>query len=269
MYTGYMDHMHGFEGGGNERKEAIKPVDCMVLLGHSVEEVTTHSGNKTWKPTALIQKRVEEDPGKWFRTGDRDPHMMADHEEAYVGGGNAVTLAGAEMYDELREAGSIPKLVIFAAGRAFYLKKKGTPEGFSEGIPMKEVFDRKARISEEQETIILGENKQTKDDIEGPLRIALERGYKSLAFLMLRMRIERAHAFYEKALDDQPEYRSIDTSFIAAEDLLVERYKDHPELLSKILKEFEDSTAFKKTAEDEKGGTDALRSGQYKGKGNY
>ena len=102
-----------------------------------------------------------------------------------------------------------------------------------------------------------------------PTRLVQERGYASVAFLMLGLRIERARAFYEKALEEHPEYRALDVSFVPAEDVLRERYADHPELFKKIMDEFENSEGFRKTDEDERGGTDAARGNAYKGKGHY
>ena len=103
-------------------------------------------------------------------------------------------------------------------------------------------------------------------------RLVLDRGHKSMAFVMLEMRIARAKAFFYALISDHPEYSAIAVEFIAAEDVLRERYKEHPwaaQTLEGIIERFHSSLAFAATKEDENGGIKALLKGQYKGRGNY
>lgn len=177
-----------------EKKEDFKPVDCLVLLGHSIEEVATAGGEIAWKPTRLIQKLNE----NGWRTGERDTNLDPNDESAYVGGGNAVSIAAAEFFNQLTERAETsdaeaPKLVVFAAGRPAYLKKCNTPEELSEGVPMTEVFQREIKPLKKYapETLFLNDNKNTRDDIEKPVALAFERGLRRIAFVMLDVRIER------------------------------------------------------------------------------
>ena len=108
--------------------------------------------------------------------------------------------------------------------------------------------------------------------IEQSMRLAASRGMKRVDFVLLGMRIPRAKAFYEKLIQDDPSLAEIEVEFIPAEDLLRERYKDHPHALqnfNEVFTEFEDSESYKRTAGKEAAGVEALKRDDYKGKGQY
>jgi len=248
----------------------ISSVDCLVVLGHSIESVTNNGvtvcdDHRQWAPTRLIQERNE----KGYRTGIRNWKLRPDDESAYIGGGNLVTLA-ATQFIETRE---FPKLLVFAAGRPFYLKEANTPPLLNEGVFMKTSLIRKLSSKSQLHAMtVLSDNKNTKDDIEKPLSLAFERGWQSVEYLMLGMRIPRAEAFLLETLKSRPALQEMTTSFLPAEDLVRERYVKSPVVLAMfeaLLKRIEGSRAFQKTMQDEQGGIAALQKEEYKGTGNY
>src|SRR3989344_3422322 len=119
-----------------EKEHEIKPVDCLVVLGRGGEKVKTPEG-EVWKPTRYIQELDE----KGFRTGVRKLAIGKEDTRTWVAGGTANTIAGIEVFEKLKEMETPPKLLIISAGRPAYLEKE--PKGFSEGVVMKEIYDRK------------------------------------------------------------------------------------------------------------------------------
>ncbi|MDO8558594.1 MAG: hypothetical protein Q7S09_05460 [bacterium] len=248
-----------------ESKELFK-TECLVIPGHGIEFVG-EEGNGKWKPTRLVQGIDD----KGWRTGKRNPGL--DDEKAIVGGGNAVVLAGAQYFRDLEKSGSLPRLVIFAAGRAGYLEKSAPDDPLlCEGVPMMESFEKETSATEligKDGVVIISGTKTTRDDVERSIELAVSKGLTKIAFLLLELRLERASVFWEIMKKERPELASLDVRFLAAEDFLKERYKNHPELVDKILSEFKSSKAFGKTDEAEKGGAQAAREGKYTGKGKY
>ena len=242
--------------------------EVIVVPGHSIERVDV-KGEEKWKPTRLIQE-VDD---KGWRTAERNLDLDKDGENAIVGGCNAVTLAAAQYYEDLVKKGVPPKLVIFAAGRAAALDKHAADNpSLSEAGPMMEVFERETNASENlgNENIkILDKTKTTQDDVENSIELAHAEGLTKVAFLLLDLRLDRAEAFWEAMKEKKPELVSMEVKFLAAEDFLRERYKDQPEMIEKILSEFTASEAYHKTNQAEIGGAEAVRSGKYKGKGQY
>ena len=244
-----------------ENQEQIPNVEVLAIIGHSIEEDTTRG----WVPTRLIQKMDESKK----RTGVRDRGLGPDDERAYVGGGNAVALAAAEMYETLIARGSPPRAVSVVPGRPLYLEK--APPDVNEGTVMLDAFKKKVKHLPDT-FITLGAARNTQGELEQHLRMCVERGYKSIGFVLLDLRIERAEAILERLKAEHPEFSSLETKCISAETLLRHRYQDEPERLvqvEKMLKAFSVSAAATKTVTDEKGGAEAIRQGTYKGKGNY
>ena len=246
------------------------PAECIVIPGHSIEFVKRASGTGTWKPTRLIQGVNE----RGWRTGKRKLDLTPKSEDAIVGGGTAVTLAAAEYFSELKENGTPLKLIIFAAGRPAYLNENAPedPE-LVEGKPMVKLFEQETRaieeLGEENVVVLWKGHKNTQDDVEKSIELAVSRGYTRIAFLLLELRLERAEAFWNAIRKEKPELNSLDVRFLAAEDFLRRRYKEHPEMARKIISAFESSRAFDKTKKSEVGGAKAVREGGYQGKGNY
>jgi len=252
----------------NNIETQIRPVECLVILGRGIEKVNVE-GKEVWKPTRYIQRLNS----KGFRTGSREPALGANDatetEKVFVAGGTANVLAGIEFYEMFKEKGQEPKLVIFAAGRPAYLDEE--PAGFNEGEPMKEIFDRRIG-NEDHETIIQGDDKNTKDDVVNSLKNALEKGMETVAIINTEIAMPRTQEFYKLALQENPEFSQLKVYFIESERLLKERYKDNPVALSefeKIQNELKSSEAWKYTKEREDGGIQAIRDGKYKGKGKY
>lgn len=258
----------GEKASPEQEKEPLYQAECIVVPGHSIERVDIGDKEK-WKPTRLIQGVNE----KGWRIGKRNIDLDKDSDRAIVGGGNAVTLAAAQYYETLTKEGVPPKLVIFSAGRAAYLDEQAPedPE-LCEAIPMVEKFTRATDVLEElgEENIqILNKTKTTRDDVEQSVELAHSRGLKKIAFLLLDLRLARAEAFWQQMKELRPDLADMEVRFLAAEDFLRERYKDHPEIIDKILADFKSSTAYDTTDRAEKGGTEAVRQGDYKGKGRY
>lgn len=243
-----------------ENRSEIPPVDALAIIGHSIE----HDVTRGWIPTRLIQKM---DAKK--RTGMRDRSLGPDDDSAYVGGGTAVALAAAEMYDALVEKGLRPKAVSVVPGRPLYLES--APPEINEGAVMLEAFKRKTKQKPDN-IITLGVAKNTAGELEEHLKMCVERGYTSIGFVLIDLRIERAQALLDKLKTEHPEFQALQTHLVSAEVLLRERYKDNPRRLKQlagVLNTFSDSQAHGRTVADEKGGTEAIRAGTYKGKGAY
>ena len=130
-----------------------------------------------------------------------------------------------------------------------------------------------SKANEIPENIItLGVAKNTASELEEHLKMCVERGYKSIGFVLLDLRIGRAEALIDRLKAEHKEFSYIETHCISAENLLRHRYKDNPSRLAtfeKMLADFTASKAYEKTVADEKGGAEAIRKGTYKGKGNY
>ena len=255
----------------------LSATDMLVLLGHSIEEVkrggiVVNGDSRQWAPMRLIQKMRMEGEKK-YREASRNFNLSPDDPMAYIGGGCAIVTAAVQVFEELKVMGKPLSLLVFAAGRPFYLKDKRTPEALNEGIVMKTFFLRKAGVKEgDLPMLILAENKNTHDDIEKPLLLAVEKKLKSIAFLMLAMRISRARAFLDKIQQDHPETSHIEINFISAEDLLRRRYQQSPnvlEMLNRLLDIIEGSAAYQATELDERGGLEAFKKQSYRGTGNY
>jgi len=244
-----------------ENKEGIPQVDVLAIVGHSIEEDKIRG----WVPTRLIQKMDESKK----RTGVRDRGLRSDDDLSYVGGGNAVALAAAEAYNVLLARGMPPKAVSAVSGRPLYLKK--APSEMNEGAIMLAAFTKK--IQRQPDAVIaLGTARNTQGELEAHLKMCVERGYKTIGFLLLDLRVERAEALLNRLKAEHPEFLPIETHCLSTENLLRSRYQDNPARLGhveKMFAAFTASKAYAKTVADEKSGTEAIRKGTYKGKGNY
>ncbi len=235
----------------NEAIKEIPEVDVLAIIGHSIEEDATRG----FVPTRLIQKLDENKR----RTGVRERGLSPDDDSAYVGGGNAVALAAAEMYDVLIERGTPPKAVSVVPGRPLYLEH--TSSDINEGTVMLEAFTRRAKQQPEN-VVTLGMAKNTAGELEEHLKMCVERSYKSIGFVLLELRIERAEALLDKLKREHTEFSSLETYLVSAETLLRHRYRDNPNRLrelEKISTAFTKSQAHIKTVVDEKGGAEATK----------
>lgn len=244
-----------------EADKNIPKMDVLALIGHSIESDTTRG----YLPTRLIQKMDETKK----RTGVRDRTLTPDDERAYAGGGNAVALASAELYDALAERGTPPKTVAVVSGRPLYLEN--APPNVNEGTVLLEAFEKKIHRKPDN-VATLGAARNTAGELEEHLKFCIAQGHKSIGFVLLDLRIPRVEALLEKLKREHLEFQGLQTHVLSAETLLRERYKDNPNRLKEletVLGAFSNSEAHKKTVADEKGGTEAIRAGTYKGKGAY
>ena len=259
-----MKKTESFPQNQEQTVELIPSVDVLAIIGHSIE----HDKERGWIPTRFIQKL--DTHGK--RTGVRESTLDPDDDSAYVGGGNAVATAAAEMYHFLAKRGELPKAVSVVSGRPLYLEQ--APPDVNEGSVMLEAFKRKAKWQPESkgELITLGTARNTAQELEQHLRMCVERGYTKIGFVLLDLRIERARALLNRLQTAHPEFSAVETSLISAETLLRHRYEEHPARLAEFegtLRAFTSSKAHVKTVKDEQGGTQALKQDTYKGTGNY
>ena len=199
----------------NEAILDIPQMDALAIIGHSIEE----DKNRGWLPTRLIQKM---DEGK-KRTGVRDRKLHQDDDLAYVGGGNAVALAAAEAYNMLLEKGMPPKAVSVVPGRPLYLEK--APLEVNEGHVMLEAFAKKVQRQPDA-VITLSTARNTQGELEEHLKMCVTRGYKSIGFVLLDLRIDRAKAILDSLKAEHPEFLSIETHCLSAGTLLRNRYKN-------------------------------------------
>lgn len=257
------------ESLGELKNLVLQQPDCIVILGHGIEEVEAN-GKKVWRPSRLIQGLDE----NGWRTGVRDLNLNPDDEAASRGGGNAVTLAASQLFEDTNEIGRPPKLIVFAAGRSAYLERDPDPT-LNEGRVMKALFMRKTgfeKIGNRSDIVILDKNMNTHDDIANSLRLAFDKELRSVAFIMLDIKIARAQAFLDKIIEKSSKYLSLDIKFVPAEILLEERYMGHPfsmKEFTEIMKRFKQSKVYAATVEGESGGIAAILEGDYKGRGQW
>ena len=244
-------------------KEGPLSFDGIIVLGRGIEQVNV-GGERKWKPTRAIEKLSS---GKQH-SGTRIEGLTPEDgdELVVVAGANANTLAAVELFDELKKSGGQPSLVIFSAGRPDYLKNE-KDKALSEGKILAEKFTglEKDKIGE-TETLVLDKNKNTKDDILYALKAARDRGIKRVAIITISLHVERASEFAKLIMQENPELSNIEIQFIPSEELLEKRYSKSPHASKKFkegLAKLKQSVAWKRTAEKEKSGVEALRQGKY------
>jgi len=243
--------MGGSDASG--RADEIVTIEAICILGRGIERVSTRSG-PVWRPTRYIE-RPSPSGG---HSGYRYPAAM-DDASALIAGSHANVLAACTLYDRMRQNGATPRLVAFAAGRPGYLDADPDTT-LTEGKILREAFTRRVRVpAEETEIMILAENRNTRDDIDRIAALAGERSITAVAMITVRVHIPRAAEFGRLARTfDGP----VRLDFVAAEDLLQERYARHPGIL-RALDQAVRSAAYERTAAREANGVRALLTGTY------
>ena len=233
-----------------EERISHSPCEAIVVLGRGV----CKDKEGRWRPTPYFEQLKESQHSGVFNNNP-DP----ENENTVIGGGNANVLAIFHLYKELSKCGRPPKLIIFAAGRPDFLKSE--PSAISEGMVMRNVLFR--RLDREKikrpETIILADNKNTKDDIEESLKTLVQRGIKTATIITVQVHVDRAIEFTKLAKAKTERSADIDITFISSEAILGEinpRYK-------KIFEEAKKSAPSQRTEIKEKVGIEALRRGKY------
>ena len=228
-------------------------VGALCVLGRGIERVKTRYAS-VWRPTRYL----EQPSAGGGHSGTR--HQAALHDAtSLIAGGNANLLAACTLLDRLRRQGHTPNLVIFAAGRPPYLSTGADPT-LNEGIVMQDSFLRRASLNPRRtRLIILTENRNTYDDITSTISLAVQRGISQIAVITVRVHIARSMEFARQTPDIKNHLR---LSFLAAEDLLHERYRNHPCIVG-ALDAARTSAAYQRTAAREAHGLQALRTGTY------
>ncbi|HLJ48461.1 MAG TPA: hypothetical protein VKU01_20745 [Bryobacteraceae bacterium] len=230
-------------------------IGAICVLGRGIEKVHTRSGD-VWKPTRYIERPTS----KGAHSGERVPGNNLNDDISLIAGAHANVLAACQLFEELKASGDTPHIVVFAAGRPAYLASDPDPS-LSEGRVLADVFIRKLRgATLDTEILVLSHNRDTKDDIDECMTLALSRGISGLAVITVGLHIARASEFAKLA----PQYgKGIDLRFIAAEELLLRRYATFSSLRGRLTS-IANSPAYKRTLDRENRGIEALRSGGYK-----
>lgn len=225
--------------------------DILCLLGRGIEQVAI-GPNLVWRPTRYIERTTLE--GR--HTGIRDRSAAIDDDYSLIAGSNAIVMAGCHLLkrpDLLREN----RLIIFAAGSPPYLSSR--PELYlSEGQVMLERL-RRASPRSSFEHIILERNQNTRDDMLETCGIAASRGLTRVKAITVAVHAARTQAFAEAACHE------IQTVFVkveSAEQILRDRYANRHRCLE-IMDRANSSRAYSRTAERERHGLEALRTGRY------
>lgn len=242
-------------------KASVPKYDAIVVLGRGIGK----DSSGKWRPISYL---VESS----LHSGVFNNQVSPDNETGIVGGGNANTLALFHAYEQLSSAGSPPQLVIFAAGRPNYLAGEN-PE-LSEGSIMRDKFLSKltAKDIPEPETIILDQNKNTRDDMVESLKMIKERGLRNTVIITVGVQIERAEEFLKLARGQAGiSEKDVHIDFKAAEDILKEASDKYKGRFGKTSKHvgYKQTVGYKKTEEMEKRGVQRLHDGTYFTTGPY
>lgn len=243
-------------------KESVPKYDAIVVLGRGIGQ---NSFGK-WKPVSYF---VEES----LHSGVFDNKVNPNSETSLIGGGNANTLALYHFYRQLSKKGFPPKLVVFAAGRPDYLANEDSD--LSEGRVMRNKFLNKLgwkKGVQQPDTVILNENKNTRDDMVESLRMIKERGFQNVVMITVDVQIERAKEFLRLAREQAgiPE-KDVHIDFKASEGILMEVSDKYKNKLGKTSKHvgYRETTGYLKTEAMEKRGVQRLRYGTYFTTGPY
>ena len=231
-------------------------VEAICVLGRGIERVGTNRGD-VWRPTRYIEVLST----RGAHLGRRVRGIDINGEHSVIAGANANVVAACQLFEELRNSGRAPRLVIFAAGRPSYLLDE-SDKNLTEGRILSEHFTRKVQPkSGETDIIILKHNRDTKDDIDEILKVAARRDVNKVTIVTVAVHLARAAEFARVAC--QGCGTRVDLNFMASEQLLVRRYarSNH---FTNVLRLCEQSAAYMRTASEEQRGIEAIRSGTYR-----
>ena len=109
------------------------------------------------------------------------------------------------------------------------------------------------------EHLILANNRNTRDEMRETCQAAVSRGLKRVRAMTVSVHVPRTQEFATQACREFP---GVSFHVEAAEDVLRRRYSNRPRCLEEI-RTMKDSPCYARTAEPERRGLDALRSGNY------
>jgi len=223
--------------------------DAIIVFGRGVGKDIR--GN--WRPTPYVEE---------FKGGRHKgifERVDPESKSSFIGGSNANVLAAVQLFEELRRTSILPKLVIFAAGRPDYLSKESL--WMTEGRILEEKFRQKIRkFSSSVQTVILEQNKNTKDDINESLKLVANQGFGRVAIITIGVHIPRSREFFRLAQKEGKVPAELEVDFLAAEEILARRSKRY----TKIFELTRKTEAHKRTAACEKEGVKKLRLGHYR-----
>lgn len=233
-------------------------MDALCVIGRGIERVKTSNGY-VWRPTRFIEKLSP----NGYHTGYREQSITPDGDSVVIAGANANVLAAIQLFEDFARTGMPPKLVIFAAGRPKYLDE--VPDTtLSEGVILAAKFKRwvKTENTYLPEIVIQSGNRNTRDDLEASLALAVEKGVKQLGFITVSVHIERVKEFFNLIRKCNSSFKDVDARFFTSENVLLDRYRSVA-LYNKMLEQIQKSEAYKRTLDMERKGIEALRSGTY------
>jgi len=187
-----------------------------------------------------------------LRHGSAAPH----DDSSLIAGSNAIIIAGCQLLKEANRLGDL-RLVIFTAGRPSYLEAH-SPLGLTEGAIMLERF-RRCLNDTGFEHLILANSRNTRDEMRETCQAAVSRGVTRVRAVTVSVHVPRVQEFASQACRDFP---GVSFQVEAAEDVLRRRYLSRPRCLEEI-RTLKDSPCYSRTAERERRGLEALRSGRY------
>jgi len=246
----------------------IPPTECLVFIGHSIEQAR----NDRWYQTGWLQT-VEEtgvapDGFKNFiRTAERQS-VNGESESAIVGGGILATVAGAEMYKQLAKKGEGPKIIAVCSGRPGYLDKAAsTNQSLSETtIISRDLTNILKRHNLSARIILKDKGKNTEDDAKNGLDTAIEEGCKTITFTALEIRLPRLKAFCDKLISEYPKlYSKLKVNYVSSESIMAKIFKDKglDNLWIQLIEKFKRSKGYQRTLDAETGGINALKAKKY------
>ena len=232
-------------------QEGMAP-DIICVLGRGIERVQTSSGER-WRPTRYIEAADRDG----HHTGYRARSATVNDDTSLVAGANANVLALCERWKECRLLQRQPPLIVFAAGRPPYLSQ--AEPLLTEGSVLSENFQRRTRIKN-CETLILAQNRNTKDDIFECARLAVARKLCDIEVITVSVHLPRTAELTRLAQLEMPQLRF---HLLASEAVLQRRYARFARF-SAVYGEIQKSRVYLRTAVREAAGIRALRSGNYR-----
>jgi hypothetical protein len=252
--------------------------DCLVVLGGGIDQVTLGAGTdteeKVWKPSRYVVETDQNVEQNDKRTGVRKAikpreDLRAEH---VVHGGTAHLLAGIQFIEEMKRRNTLPKKLVFAAGRPDYIKNVTVddPEA-DEGLVMEREFKNRTtgQDFDGMNIEVRGKgSKNTTGDLLNGLKAAWDAKLQSAVVIVTELRKERTEAMCKYLQERYPELGGIKVQFITAEDLLRRRFSppnsDSRKVFEQVQKELKNSELWHASEGREKTGKGQIEDGSYK-----
>ena len=258
-----------------EYQEELPTAECLIILGAGIDQVTVRDKEgreeKIWKPSRYVVETDSTIAARDKRSGVRKSFTKDERLDKtnVIHGGTAHLLAGIEFLDEMRERGTMPRRVVFAAGRADYIQNATDDLNADEGIVMSIEFAQRTAKNPFTETEIEVRGKGTQNtagDLLNGLKAAFDSNLNSTVIIVTEARMERTKAICVALQERFPKLTRIRTTFVSAEDILRRRYANNPARareFEKIQKELKGSLLWEETERREKKGIEDLKKGAY------